>query len=67
MEHVLIVSEICVILHVIFIRMRQFGLFEEEILQHEDQFDMTCQLLAQESGQMRERGEEQIAKTELIG
>lgn len=47
-EDVLLVSEICAILHNLLIRMRQSGGLDREILQEDELFDLICQFLVED-------------------
>lgn len=67
MEDVVPVSEVCVIIHNLLVRMRQSGALDNEINEEEYQFDVVCQFLVYYTAQLRGRRHEILKETATAG
>lgn len=54
----MLVSEVCVILHNLLIRMRQYGALNDEMEEDDVQFGIICQSVEQETVRLLQRGQE---------
>lgn len=66
-EDVVLVSEVCVILHNILIRIQQSSGFDEEIQVEDTTLDMIAQFIEEDTDRLRERGERKLYATQALG